>query len=190
MAIVGTRNASVAGTTVAASVAREMSARGRVVVSGLARGIDRAAHAGAVQRVYMGPPAAPTVAVLAHGLHRVYPEEHARLADEIVATGGALVSAYPPGVEAAAWRFVERDSVIAFLASALFVVESSTRGGAMHAASSALRLRRPVVGLSMPGVDASGADGLALGDPSVTLAGGGVAAVAALMRATEGSDGP
>jgi DNA protecting protein DprA len=97
VAVVGARACSHYGSSVAASLARELAEAGVVVVSGLARGVDAAAHRGALQ-------AGTTVAVLGCGIDRDYPRTHASLAAEIVREG-LIVSEYAPGVEPAPWRF-------------------------------------------------------------------------------------
>jgi DNA protecting protein DprA len=97
-----------------------------VVVSGLALGIDAAAHAASIGH------GGPTWAVLAHGLHTVSPSSNRELAKQIVERGGALVSEYAPGQHAQRHYFVERDRIQAGLADAVLVIESGIDGGSMH----------------------------------------------------------
>lgn len=141
VAIVGARACSVYGSTVAHALARDLAAAGAVVVSGLARGVDAAAHRGALE-------AGTTVAVLGCGIDRDYPRAHATLAAEVVARG-AIVSEYPPGVEPAPWRFPARNRIVAGLADATIVVEARDRSGALITADLALDEGRYV--LAVPG---------------------------------------
>ncbi len=141
VAIVGARACSAYGTAVALAFARELAAAGVVVVSGLARGVDAAAHRGALD-------AGETVAVLGCGIDRDYPRAHATLAATI-AGRGLLLSEYPPGVEPAPWRFPARNRIVAGLADAAVVVEARERSGALITADLALDEGREV--LAVPG---------------------------------------
>jgi len=141
-AIVGARVCSGYGRAVARSLGRETAAAGAVVVSGLARGIDGEAHRGALET-------GTTVAVLGCGVDRDYPVAHARLARDIVESGGLVVSEYEPGVEPAPWRFPARNRIIAGLALATVVVEARERSGALITADFALEDGREV--LAVPG---------------------------------------
>jgi DNA processing protein len=141
VAIVGARACSHYGTSVAASLARELTEAGVLVVSGLARGVDGAAHRGALQ-------AGTTVAVLGCGIDRDYPRTHASLSAEI-ARGGLIVSEYAPGVEPAPWRFPARNRIVAGLTLATIVIEARERSGALITADLALDEGREV--LAVPG---------------------------------------
>ncbi len=141
MAVVGARACSAYGATVATSIARELARAGVVVVSGLARGIDAAAHRGALE-------SGSTVAVLGCGIDRDYPRAHATLARS-VAERGLVVSEYPPGVEPAPWRFPARNRIVAGLSAATVVVEARERSGALITADLALDEGREV--LAVPG---------------------------------------
>ncbi|HEX3805858.1 MAG TPA: DNA-processing protein DprA [Gaiellaceae bacterium] len=141
LAIVGARVCSPYGTAVALTLGRELAAAGAVVISGLARGIDAAAHRGALD-------AGETVAVLGCGIDRDYPRAHAGLAASI-AQRGLIVSEYPPGVEPAPWRFPARNRIVAGLADATVVVEARERSGALITADLALDEGREV--LAVPG---------------------------------------
>jgi DNA processing protein len=141
VAIVGARACSPYGTAVALGFGRELAAAGVVVVSGLARGVDGAAHRGALD-------AGATVAVLGCGIDRDYPRAHAGLAAAI-AGSGLIVSEYPPGVEPAPWRFPARNRIVAGLADATVVVEARERSGALITADLALDEGRDV--LVVPG---------------------------------------
>ncbi|HEV7640160.1 MAG TPA: DNA-processing protein DprA [Gaiellaceae bacterium] len=141
VAVVGARACSGYGSSVACSLARELAAAGVLVVSGLARGVDAAAHRGALQ-------AGATVAVLGCGIDRDYPRTHASLAAEIV-RAGLIVSEYAPGVEPAPWRFPARNRIISGLTLATVVIEARERSGALITADLALDEGREV--LAVPG---------------------------------------
>ncbi len=123
VAVVGARNASVAGRKFAAIVARGIGEADYVVASGLARGIDGAAHEAAI--------ATGTVAVLAGGLDRIYPPEHVPLATRIAAEGGALVSEMPFGQEPRSRDFPRRNRIISGMSLAVVVVEAAERSGSL-----------------------------------------------------------
>jgi DNA processing protein len=141
VAVVGARACSPYGTAVALAFGRELAAAGVVVLSGLARGVDAAAHRGALD-------AGATVAVLGCGIDRDYPRAHAMLAAQI-ASSGLILSEYPPGVEPAPWRFPARNRIVAGLAAATVVVEARERSGALITADLALEEGREV--LAVPG---------------------------------------
>ena len=142
VAVVGARACSAYGGQVARTLGRELAGAGLVVVSGLARGIDGAAHRGAVEAGGF------TVAVLGCGIDRDYPASHRDLARGI-AERGLIVSEYAPGVEPAPWRFPARNRIIAGLAGATVVVEARERSGALITADLALEEGRDV--LTVPG---------------------------------------
>ena len=135
VAIVGARNASAAGARFARDIAQELGSRGLIVVSGLARGIDAHAHAGSIE--------SGTVAVLAGGVDQIYPPEHDRLYDRIVAAG-AVVSEQPLGMIAHARHFPRRNRIISGLSLAVVVVEAARRSGSLITARMALEQGREV----------------------------------------------
>lgn len=137
-AIVGTRRASPEGLEVARTLGRGLASAGVTVVSGLALGVDSAAHAGAVEA------GGPTIAVLAGGADVPYPASKARLYDSIVASGGAIVSELPPRFRAFRWNFPARNRIIAALAPVTIVVEAAERSGSLITAELALELGRDV----------------------------------------------
>ena len=141
VAVVGARACSSYGTEVAVTLGRELARAGVVVVSGLARGVDGAAHRGALET-------GVTVAVLGCGIDRDYPSTHAALA-ALITTRGLIVSEYAPGVEPAPWRFPARNRIVAGLADATVVVEARARSGALITADLALEEGREV--LAVPG---------------------------------------
>jgi DNA processing protein len=136
VAIVGTRSATPGGRSVALEMGYELCAAGVCVVSGLALGIDGAAHAGVIRAMREGAGAGP-VGVAASGVDVPYPPRHARLWTE-VARYGAVISETPPGRPAQAWRFPARNRVIAGLAQMVVVVESHTTGGSLITAEAAI----------------------------------------------------
>ncbi|HEY0919425.1 DNA-processing protein DprA [Devosia sp.] len=139
--IVGARNASTAGQKLTRQLATELGAAGYVVVSGLARGIDAAAHRASL--------ATGTVAALAGGMDRIYPEENVPLAAEIVAQGGMLVSEMPLGWEPRARDFPRRNRLVAGLSLGIVVVEAARRSGSLITARMALEQDREV--FAVPG---------------------------------------
>lgn len=144
VAVIGTRNATSAGMATALELGRALAAEGVCVVSGLARGIDGAAHRG-VRR--SGGPGRP-VAVVGCGHDRPYPRQHTELWNW-VAADGLLLSEWAPGVDPAPWRFPQRNRIIAGLAEVLVVVESRERGGSLITAR--LAADRGVEVMAVPG---------------------------------------
>lgn len=140
VAIVGARNASLAGIKMARLLAAELGREGYTVVSGLARGIDTAAHQNSL--------ATGTVAVLAGGLDQPYPPENARLCDEI-AERGAVVSEMPFGWQPRAQDFPRRNRLVAGAALGLVVVEAAERSGSLISARLAAEMGRLV--FAVPG---------------------------------------
>ncbi len=132
VAIVGTRRPSERGRLVAARIAAAVAERGAVVVSGLAVGIDGAAHAAVVAAER------PTIAVLGSGHDRLYPRAHARLADDLLAAGGVLLSELAPDRAPTPGTFPQRNRVISGLSDATIVVEAGIRSGALITADWAL----------------------------------------------------
>lgn len=139
--IVGARNASSAGQRMTAILAGDLGDRGYVVISGLARGIDAAAHKASLST--------GTVAVLAGGLDRIYPEENAPLAKAIVDNGGMLVTEMPMGWEPRAKDFPRRNRIVAGLSLGIVVVEAAKRSGSLITARLALEQNREV--FAVPG---------------------------------------
>jgi DNA processing protein len=141
--IVGTRNATQRGRETAAQFGYELSAAGVVVVSGLAKGIDGAAHRGALAAEGSTP-----VGIVGNGLDRPYPKQHTELWNA-VAERGALISEWPPGTNPDAFRFPLRNRILAGLVEVLVVVESRERGGSLITAREAAE--RGVEVFAVPG---------------------------------------
>lgn len=143
ISIVGSRRSTSYGERVAFQLAAELSRSGVPVVSGLARGIDGAAHLGVVQNQGI------TIAVLACGVDIIYPREHEKLAWQILASG-AIVSEYPPGSPPEPGRFPARNRVIAGLCRGVVVVEAGERSGALITVDQALEQGRDVYAVPGP----------------------------------------
>ena len=142
VAVVGSRAASSYGLNTADRLAYQMAQRGITVVSGLARGIDCAAHEGALKG------GGRTLAVLGGAIDEIYPPEHAELADRIV-RHGALISEYPMGRSADRTTFPYRNRIISGLSLGTLVVESEEKGGSLHTAEAAMEQGRSV--MAVPG---------------------------------------
>jgi DNA processing protein len=157
VAIVGARRGTTYGVAVARALGRALAGAGLPVVSGLALGVDSAAHAGVLER----PPGAPPVAVLAGGADVPYPASRRRLYAELVARG-CVVSELPPGFRALRWCFVARNRLIAGLAAATVVIEATERSGSLTTADFAQQLGRPVGAVPGPVTSrfSSGTNGL------------------------------
>ncbi len=140
LALVGARNASSLGTRMARSLAQELGGEGYVVVSGLARGVDTAAHLAALDT--------GTVAVLAGGVDTIYPAENANLTHDI-ARKGVILSEQPMGMTPQARHFPRRNRIISGLAQAVVVVEAAAKSGSLITARDALDQGRDV--LAVPG---------------------------------------
>jgi len=143
VAIVGSRRPSPYGEAVAEQLAADLARAGVIVISGLALGIDAAAHRGAL----VG--GGVTVAVMGTGVDVVYPAAHSRLAEDILAAGGALVSQFPDGTTPRRHNFPARNWTMAALSDAVLVVEAAERSGALITAEAALDLHKEV--MAVPG---------------------------------------
>ena len=143
VAVVGTRRCTTYGKRLAAAYGQAIGEAGWCLVSGLARGIDGAAHEGTVAAGAKG------VAVLGCGIDVAYPPEHAFLGRRLLDLGGAIVTEYPPGTPPEGWRFPPRNRIISGLAAAVVVVEAGVKGGALITAGAALTQGVPV--FAVPG---------------------------------------
>ena len=144
VAVVGARRATPYGLELATRLGRDLTAAGFTVVSGLARGIDAAAHKGALSG------GGRTLAVLGSGVDRIYPEEHEALAKSIAAGRGAVLSEMPLGTAPKAGHFPLRNRIIASLAWATVVVEAARDSGSLITANLALQEGRLV--FAVPGL--------------------------------------
>jgi len=148
VAIVGARAASDAGRRMAQRLALELAAKGFTVVSGLARGIDREAHQGALDA------GGRTLAVMGCGIDVVYPPEHRALADSIIASGGGLISELPIGTRPLAENFPTRNRILSGLCLGVVVVEAAEKSGSLITARMALEQNRQV--FAVPGSPLTG----------------------------------
>ena len=142
IAIVGSRSASSRACRYARQLAADLAQMGYLIVSGLARGIDAAAHQGACEA------GGKTIAVVGNGTDIVYPPEHAGLQRRIVETG-CVISELPPGTAPRAWHFPSRNRILAGLARGVLVVQAEQRSGALITARHALEENREV--MAVPG---------------------------------------
>ncbi|MFA5107704.1 MAG: DNA-processing protein DprA [Patescibacteria group bacterium] len=143
LSVVGTRKPSTYGLRITDDLVTATAQRGVIIVSGLAYGIDARAHAAALAA------GGKTWAVMASGLDRIYPAAHRALAEKIVATGGALISDYPPGTEPLKQHFPARNRIIAGLSLGTLIIEAPDKSGALITANFALDYNREV--LAVPG---------------------------------------
>jgi DNA processing protein len=173
VAVVGTRRASGYGLSVATEIADELARADVVVISGLALGIDGAAHRAAVAA------GGRSIAVIPSPLDRVYPPRHRSLAVDIVAGGGVLVSEVPPGLPVGRPDFARRNRIIAGLAEAVVVVEAPDRSGALLTAAAAIGIGRELYAVPGPiGAMASRGCNRLIADQQATI----VTSTAALLR--------
>jgi DNA processing protein len=143
IAVVGSRRCSTYGENASLMLARDLAAKGICIVSGLARGIDSAAHRGAIEAK------GRTIAVLGTGIGQVYPKENARLVDEILASGGAVVSQFPLETPPIPENFPYRNRIISGLSLGVLIVEASERSGSLITARLAMEQNREV--FAVPG---------------------------------------
>lgn len=142
IAVVGARGASSAGRRLTTEICAELASRDISVVSGLARGIDSAAHLGALETGH-------TVAILGCGIDRVYPPENTDLFERIAAAG-AILSEHPPGTPPLAGNFPGRNRIISGLSQGVLIVEAADRSGSLHTADFALQQGREVFAVPGP----------------------------------------
>lgn len=143
VAIIGTRKPTPYGKEVTYQLAYGLAQRGVVIVSGIAFGIDSIAHRAALDAKGL------TIAILAGGLDKIYPSSHQKLAQEIIESGGALISEYPDGTPTRKFQFLARNRLVSGLADALIVTEASSRSGTVSTINHALDQNKDV--FSVPG---------------------------------------
>lgn len=138
IAIVGTRRPTSYGKEVTINFATDLSRKGFVIVSGLALGIDGIAHKAALEA------GGRTIAVLGNGLGDIYPKSHSQLAQQIIQSGGALISEYEPHIAARGYQFLERNRIVSGLSDAVLITEASARSGTINTAHHALNQGKEV----------------------------------------------
>jgi DNA processing protein len=138
IAIVGTRHPTPYGSGMAERLSTDLAARGLVIISGLARGVDTASHRGAVAAK------GKTVAVLGTGIDVMYPKENSRLAEQIVALGGALITEFPVGTSPTPQNFPIRNRIISGMSAGVLVVEAAEYSGTRITSRCALEQNRDV----------------------------------------------
>jgi DNA processing protein len=146
ISVVGSRNSCFRRTQYTVALCSKLSSEGYTIVSGLAYGIDAAAHEGALK----GGGVIPTVAVLGNGLPSVYPKAHENLARRIVESGGCVLSAFPPNFAPLPRNFLIRNVLIATLCSKLVVMQATQRSGALSTARHAIELGKEVYAVPGP----------------------------------------
>lgn len=143
VAFIGTRQPSEAGKNLCKSLVQALQSYGCTIVSGLAYGIDIAAHKAALEA------GLPTIGVLGHGLDRVYPALHKKTALEMLEKGGGLLTEFPSGTKPDFMNFPKRNRIVAGMVDAVVVIESGRKGGSMITAELAFHYNREV--LAIPG---------------------------------------
>jgi DNA processing protein len=151
VAVVGTRQVTPYGRACCEQIVAELAPYGVTVISGLAYGVDIVAHRAALAH------GLPTVACLAHGIHRVYPNEHRKEAFAMLEQKGGWLTEFPPGVQPVRNNFPERNRIIAGLSDATVVIESGTKGGSMITARIASSYHREVFAVPGPITSATSA---------------------------------
>lgn len=139
-AIVGTRAATIYGMEMAEKISAELATKGVLIISGLARGIDTAAHLAALKK-------GATIAVLGSGLNSVYPTENQRLSEEIIENGGAIISEFAMNEPPARSNFPKRNRIVSGMAGCTVVIEAPLSSGAMLTAECALEQTKPLYAL-------------------------------------------
>jgi DNA processing protein len=138
VAIVGTRKPTTYGKEVTQQLAGELARRGIVIVSGMALGVDAIAHRAALD---VG---GTTIAVQGNGLSKLTPTTNRQIGEDIIASGGAVVSEYEPNVPARDFQFLERNRIVSGLSDAILITEAAARSGTLNTASHALEQGREV----------------------------------------------
>lgn len=144
VAIVGSRKPTAYGIEVTQKLAYDLAKQGIVIISGLAYGIDAIAHKAALEAN------GATIAVLANGLHRIYPASHTKLAEDIVRKGGGIISEKPIGEDARQYDFLKRNRIISGLADAIIVTEATEKSGTLSTIGHALDQNKEIFAVPGP----------------------------------------
>jgi DNA processing protein len=143
LAVVGSRKVSAYGRAVTERLVQRLVEQGVVIISGLALGVDSVAHSAALDA------GGRTYAVLANGLHTIYPSSHIHLAKRMLEHGGAIISEYPEGTPGLRQQFIARNRLISGLSEAVLITEAAEKSGSLHTAQFALEQGRTV--FAVPG---------------------------------------
>lgn len=143
LAVIGSRRVSPYGRGVTQKLSEAAAAKGIVIVSGLALGVDGIGHQAALDV------AGRTIAVLAGGLDHIYPSSHQRMAEEIIRTGGTIISEYPLGTMSYKQNFIARNRIVSALSDAVLITEAAEKSGTLHTANFALEQGKTV--MAVPG---------------------------------------
>jgi len=144
VAVVGSRKPTPYGKQVTFDLAYSLAKKGIVIISGLALGIDAIAHKAALEA------GGTTIAILPGGLDTIYPRTHRQLALDIIKSGGALISEYPPGTDVRAFQLLARNRIVSGLADAVVVTEAAKRSGTLSTVAHALDQNREVFAVPGP----------------------------------------
>ncbi len=143
VAIIGSRKPTNYGIETTRKLAYELAQSGVVIVSGLAYGIDAIAHEAALEA------GGTTIAIMANGLHRIYPAAHQNLAERIIQQGGAIISEQQPGVDAHKYHFLARNRIVSGLVDAVIVTEATNKSGTFSTVAHALTQNKEI--FAVPG---------------------------------------
>jgi DNA processing protein len=138
IAVIGTRKPTKYGAGCCRKICQTITERKIPIVSGLAKGCDSIAHEACIEEN------GTAIAILAHGLHMIYPAENSQLANDILDKGGCLLSEYPVGTEPKQSYFVERDRLQTALSNGVLFIESGIKGGTMHAVKECIKNDKPL----------------------------------------------
>jgi len=144
IAVIGTREPTEYGAECCNKISQNIAEHNITIISGLAKGCDSIAHRACLEKNCI------TIAILAHGLHMIYPAENKELAQKIIDSGGCLVSEYPIGTEPRPNYFIERDRLQTALSNAVFFAETDIKGGTMHAVKACIAEGKPLACLKHP----------------------------------------
>lgn len=144
VAIIGSRKPTPYGKEVTHRIAFDLAKRGVIIVSGLAYGIDAVAHEAALEA------GGTTIAILANGLHKIYPATHVGLAQRIIKQGGAIISEQEAGVEAHKYHFLARNRIVSGLVDAVIVTEATHRSGTSSTVAHALTQNKDIFAVPGP----------------------------------------
>lgn len=138
LAMIGSRVCSECGKILATNIARELNEKNIIIVSGLARGIDSAAHIGCIKNK------GKTIAVLGGGFNNIYPRENNKLVDEIIENGGAVITEYSPEMPVFKKNFIERNRIISAISDGVILIEAKEKSGSLTTIKYAKKLNKKI----------------------------------------------